>query len=121
MTELGLDDAVELVRGDALQRPSWGERPADIVFLDSPYALLDVLRSRRAVLAALDELVRAQLAPEGVLVFHAPHRRVVAAEFAPDLVVRERVYGSNALWYVQRDEAAARDPASAPRHEGGER
>jgi 16S rRNA (guanine966-N2)-methyltransferase len=114
VSELGLDDAVELVRGDALQRGNWGTRPADIVFLDSPYPLLDELRSRQAVLGALDELVRARLAPEGVLVFHAPHRMVAPREFAQDLVVRERVYGSNSLWYVQRDEAPlAADPAPA--------
>jgi len=101
VSELDLSDAVELVRGDALEVASWGERPADIVFLDSPYRLLVELRARRSVLAALDELVRMHLAPEGVLVFHAPHRMVRAAEFAADLVVRERVYGSNALWYVQ--------------------
>jgi 16S rRNA (guanine966-N2)-methyltransferase len=99
--ELGLDDAVELVRGDALHPASWGERPADVVFLDSPYPLLGEVRTRRAVLGALDELVRMHLASEGVLVFHAPHRMVAKSEFASDLVVRERVYGSNSLWYVQ--------------------
>jgi 16S rRNA (guanine966-N2)-methyltransferase len=107
VAELGLDDAVELVRGDAFQRGTWGERPADVVFLDPPYPLLDELRSRKAVLGALDELVRARLGPEGVLVFHAPHRMVAPGELAADLVARERVYGSNSLWYVQRDEVAA--------------
>jgi len=110
VSELGLDDAVEIVRGDALEAASWGEQPADIVFLDSPYPLLGELRTRRAVLAALDELARAHLASEGVLVFHAPHRMVGKGEFAPDLVVRERVYGSSSLWYVQR--------AAAPSEQG---
>lgn len=114
VSALGLDDAVELVRGDALERRTWGERPADLVFLDSPYAALDGLRSRRSLLAALDELVRTRLAPEGVLVFHAPHRLVGRSELAPDLVVRERVYGSSSLWYVQREEG------STPPAEGGE-
>ena len=50
------------------------------------------------------ELVRRHLAPEGVLVFHAPHRLDTPGEFASDLVVRERVYGSNSLWYLQREE-----------------
>ena len=126
VAELGLDDAIELVRGDAFQRATWGERPVDIVFLDSPYPLLGELRARQAVLAALDELVRARLAPEGVLVFHAPHRMVGASEFARDQVVRERVYGSNSLWYVQRDEATAptdttpADPTNDREREGGE-
>lgn len=115
VAELGLDDAVELVRGDALAPATWGERAPDIVFLDSPYPLLDELRARRAIFAALEELVRQRLAREGVLVFHAPHRIVQPGEFATDLVVRERVYGSNSLWYVQRDEP------EAPPAAGGER
>ncbi len=114
MAELGLDDAVERVRGDALARASWGERPPDLVFFDSPYPLLEPLRSRRALFQAMDELVRAHLAPEGLLVFHAPHRLVMPGEFAPDLVVRERVYGSNSLWYVQRDEPGQGSPAAEP-------
>ncbi len=110
---LGLDSAVERVRGDALQPPSWGEHPADIVFVDSPYPLLEPLRMRRALFAAIAELARAHLRPEGVLVFHAPHRKVFPGEFAPELVVRERVYGSNSIWYVQREE-----PGAAPGADG---
>jgi len=111
IAELELDDAVELLRADALHPASWGEHPLDIVFLDSPYPLLDELRKRRALFEAMEALVRRHLAPEGVLVFHAPQRLVTAREFAPDLVVRERVYGSNSLWYVQRDEP---EPAGEP-------
>jgi len=113
VTALGLDDAVELVRGDALEPRAWGDHPADIVFLDSPYPLLGELRTRRAVLGALDELVRRHLAAEGVLVFHAPHRLVGAHEFERDLVVRERVYGTNSLWYVQREEETT-GPSGSP-------
>jgi 16S rRNA (guanine966-N2)-methyltransferase len=102
--ELGIAATAELVRADALASASWGAHAYDVVFLDSPYALLDELRSRHALLGAVDALVRAHLAPEGVLVFHAPHRLVTSAEFGSGLVVRERVYGSNSLWYVQRDE-----------------
>lgn len=111
VSELGLDDAVELVRDDALQRASWGTRPADIVFFDSPYPLLDQLRTRRALFQAMEELLRSQLAPEGVLLFHAPHRLVSAGEFVHDWVVRERVYGTNSLWYVQREEPGPCNPA----------
>ena len=112
VSELALDDAVELARGDALAPASWGERPADVVFFDSPYPLLEPLRTRRALFQAMDELVRRQLAPEGVLVFHAPHRLVTRGEFASDLVVRERVYGSNSLWYLQREEPGSGNGAS---------
>jgi 16S rRNA (guanine966-N2)-methyltransferase len=117
VAELGLDDAVDLVHADALHPGSWGERPPDIVFLDSPYPLLDELRARRAVFAAIDELVGVRLAPEGVLVFHAPQRAVQPSEFGPGRVVRERVYGSNSLWYVQRDEPA--ENGAAPATDGG--
>jgi 16S rRNA (guanine966-N2)-methyltransferase len=92
----------ELVRGDALAASSWGAGPFDVVFLDSPYPLLDEAGSRAAVLGALHALVREHLAPEGVLVFHAPVRGVLPSEFGAELVVRERDYGTNALWYVQR-------------------
>jgi 16S rRNA (guanine966-N2)-methyltransferase len=114
VVDLDVDDAIELVRADALQPSTWGERAPDIVFLDSPYPLLDELRTRRAVFAALEELVRHRLAPEGVLVLHAPHRILQPFEFAADLVVRERVYGSNSLWYVQRDEPEPPPAEPAP-------
>jgi 16S rRNA (guanine966-N2)-methyltransferase len=104
VSDLGLEGVTELVRGDALHPGTWGERAPDIVFFDSPYPLLDELRTRQALFRAMEELVRARLAPEGVLVFHAPHRSLQASEFGPDRVVRERVYGSNSLWYVQREE-----------------
>jgi 16S rRNA (guanine966-N2)-methyltransferase len=99
--QLGLAEAAQIVRGDALSPWSWGEEPADVVFLDPPYPLLEELRTRRALFDALEELVRTRLAPAGVLVFHAPKRVVLRAEFARGLVCRERTYGSNALWYVQ--------------------
>jgi 16S rRNA (guanine966-N2)-methyltransferase len=106
VTELGLEGVAELVRGDALHAGTWGERAPDIVFFDSPYPLLDELRARQMLFRAMAELVK-RLAPEGVLVFHAPHRSVQASEFGAGLVVRERFYGSNSLWYVQREEPAA--------------
>ena len=105
VAELGLEGVTELVRGDALHPATWGERAPDVVFLDSPYPLLDELRTRQTLFRALGELA-GRLAPEGVLVFHAPHRAVQPFEFGAGWVVRERVYGSNSLWYVQRDEPA---------------
>lgn len=99
---LAVGERAELVRGDALAPASWGGERLDVVFLDSPYPLLDEASARAAVLGALHALVRERLAPEGVLVFHAPLRAVLPAEFGKDLVVRERDYGTNALWYVQR-------------------
>ena len=104
LTELGLEQKSSTLRGDALAKENWGERPLDIVFFDSPYPLLDEVALRQALFWAIHELVRHRLAPEGVLVFHAPLHKIMASEFSPELVVRERAYGSNSLWYVQRDE-----------------
>jgi 16S rRNA (guanine966-N2)-methyltransferase len=119
VADLGLGDVAELLRADALAPASWGDRAHDVVFLDPPYAFLDELRSRHAVLAALAELAQRHLAPEGVLVFHAPHRRVTGGELGPGLVVRERVYGTGSLWYVQRDDEAPASDAPA-RMDAGE-
>ena len=104
LAELDLAEKSETMRGDALDRAAWGELAYDVVFFDSPYPLLDEVALRQALFWAIHELVRHRLAPEGVLVFHAPLHKVLASEFAPGLVVRERVYGTNSLWYVQRDE-----------------
>ena len=106
---LGVAERSALLRADALAPPSWGlgdeaRRAFDLVFLDSPYPMLRAAASRAALLGTLERLVRECLAPEGVLVFHAPRGEVLATEFPRDLVVRERHYGTNTLWYVQKDE-----------------
>ncbi len=106
--ELGLSGSAEIVRADALGEAAWGGQPRDLVFLDPPYALLEELRHRRAVLDALHALVRGHLASEGVLVFHAPRGAVSRTEFDAGMLLREREYGTNALWYVQLDSPAAR-------------
>ena len=100
--ELGIGARVQLVRADALARASWGEERPDVVFLDPPYALLDELGTRRSLLAAVQELGTSFLAPQGVLVLHVPKRALMAQEFGGALLVRERLYGTNALWYAQR-------------------
>jgi len=110
--DLGIGDRTQVSQGDALSAVAWdGEGWADVVFFDPPYPLLGEPKARPRVLAALHGLVRRVLAPEGVLVFHAPRGAVLSADFEPDLVVRERVYGRNSLWYVQLE-----DPGEA---EGG--
>jgi 16S rRNA (guanine966-N2)-methyltransferase len=101
---LGLADACELVRADGLTPGAWGEPPSDVVFVDPPYRFLDEPNARGRVLEAIATLAARYLAPEGVLVFHTPPHAVTSAEFGPDVRVRERTYGTNALWYVQRDE-----------------
>ncbi len=104
---LGVGRRARVVKGDALARASWGdERSADVVFLDPPYPFLSEEDTRRAVLEAFHALVRDVLAPEGVLVLHVPRGRLRDSDFAADVCARERLYGTNALWYAQREEDA---------------
>ena len=117
--ELGIGERVQLVRADALARASWGEERPDVVFLDPPYALLDELGPRRSLLAAIQELGTGLLAPQGVLVLHTPRRALMTQEFGSALLVRERVYGSNALWYVQRAEEDGAAPGGSVSDEEG--
>ena len=105
--ELDLGQVSEVLRADALEPASWDdEHGFDIVFYDPPYPFLRDPKARQRVLDALWVLVLEILAPEGVLVFHAP-RGAVDLEQRDEVVVRERVYGSNAIFYLQREEAAA--------------
>ncbi len=98
---LDLGDRAEIVRGDALAPSSWGDEAPDVVIFDPPYPLLKSMESRRAVLTAIERLVADALAPEGVLVFHAPRRAVDLSDEGADWTCRAREYGSNTLWYVQ--------------------
>jgi 16S rRNA (guanine966-N2)-methyltransferase len=102
--ELGLTGRVELVRGDALAPASWGgPASADVVLFDPPYPMLDDPATRALLLGALARLVEDVLLPEGVAVLHAPAGKLARADL-PDVLVRERSYGTNALWYLQREE-----------------
>lgn len=120
---LGLEAVSELVRADALVSGSWGaarpragvvgapsseaapEHGFDVVFFDPPYPLLRESTSRRELLLALERLVRGALAPEGVVVFHAPAGELRTSELAPGIAAAQRRYGSNALWYLQHEPA----------------
>jgi 16S rRNA (guanine966-N2)-methyltransferase len=112
---LGLDERVETARGDALDPRSWRGGALfrhralwDLIFVDPPYAMLEVPRGRRAVFDALAALGREHLASPGYLVLHAPRRLLGAHDFPPDVDVALRQYGSTALWYVTRGEPAGR-------------
>lgn len=117
---LGLADRARVVRGNALGEETWGDEPFDVVLFDSPYPLLQEKRDREAIFRAIERLAREHLAPEGVLVFHGPHRGVFAFEFPRGIVLRERDYGTNSLWYVQREEPGA-EPAREPTDMDGAR
>jgi len=103
--ELRMQERAQVRGGDALVPYSWnGEAWADVILFDPPYPLLDDPERRPVVLAALHQLIETVLAPEGVLVFHAPRRKVDRVHFDEGLQVAEREYGSHALWYLQAGE-----------------
>ena len=95
---LGVGGRVEIVVADALKAPSWGP-PADVVFLDPPYTLLDDERGR--VLRALGDLVASRIADDGIVVLHTPCGALTAGEVAAGHA-HVRSYGTNDLWYVER-------------------
>ncbi|MEW6073636.1 MAG: 16S rRNA (guanine(966)-N(2))-methyltransferase RsmD [Planctomycetota bacterium] len=100
---LGVEERATVVEGDALDRREWGEgEPYDVVLLDPPYPLLLDPTSRRAVLAAVESLAARHLAPEGIVVLHAPRGELDRPDFPPCLALAERRYGTNTLWYAQR-------------------
>ena len=114
VVDLGLLERAEIVRGDALAWEPDGRTdpadPADIIFYDPPYPMLDDARWRRQVFEQLRGLLDSSpapgpraLAPEGVVVFHAPRRKVREEDFAPGIACVERIYGTNSLWYLQRE------------------
>ncbi len=103
---LGVEERVLVVGGDALAPASWGEGERyDVVLLDPPYPLLREAESRRGLLDALHALVREAMAPDAVLVLHAPARALEPGELGGGLEIAERRYGTNAIWYVQQSES----------------
>ncbi len=96
--ELGVEDRVEIRCADALAPASWGDT-ADLVFCDSPYAMLS--ESREPLFQALETLVSEFLEPSGVLVFHSPYRVVRSTEFRGASEIESRRYGSNELWFLR--------------------
>lgn len=98
---LGLEDACEVVTGDALSPAGWGGEPWDVVFLDPPYPMVRSLDERRIVLDGLEALRAAHLAPGGVVVLHTPRNTLRASDLTRGGVEpRLREYGTNAIWYL---------------------
>ncbi|MFT5288606.1 MAG: 16S rRNA (guanine(966)-N(2))-methyltransferase RsmD [Planctomycetota bacterium] len=82
-------------------RPGW-----DIVFCDPPYPLLRAPATKLEVLGTVRALLEKSLAPEGILVLHAPSRAVDEPDLDwPGVSVGRRTYGTNAIWYLQREDA----------------
>lgn len=105
---LALEERAEIAPADALQPSSWTARDGggvyDLVFVDSPYPLLTSAATRRMLLRSLDELVGEHLAPDGVLVFHAPHAGVAEHDFGERVSASLRAYGTNDLWRLEKRE-----------------
>jgi 16S rRNA (guanine(966)-N(2))-methyltransferase RsmD len=101
---LGAAQRAEIVAGDAVDASSWGGADAryELVFFDPPYPWLRAGEQRTAVLRAVQAIAAEYLAPEGVLVLHAPKGLLAADSFGSGLLPRLREYGSNALWYLRR-------------------
>ena len=101
--QLGVEDRLECVRGDAFDPLRWRGMAADVVFLDPPYPWLKEASKRKVIFGGVQGLLEEALAPDGVIVFHAPRGAVTAAEFGEGVEVAERNYGTNAIWYVGRE------------------
>jgi len=96
-------ERAEIVAGDALEPSSWGGADAryELVFFDPPYPWLRAGVRRAPLLRAVQQLVAAHLAPDGVIVLHAPRGLLAAEAFGPGVAARLREYGTNALWYLR--------------------
>ena len=99
---LAAEEQCTILRADArhaLDAPIAGG-PFEIVFLDPPYAMIEESRARE--LRALATLVESHLGDDGIAVLLVPHGALAAEELAPARA-RVRRYGTNDLWYVERD------------------
>jgi 16S rRNA (guanine966-N2)-methyltransferase len=102
--DLALEDRAEIVQADALEKRSWGENGAryELVFFDAPYPMLEIGKTRHAILTSVGALVRERLTSKGLLVFHAPKDRVQENELGEGLSIELSEYGTNAIFYVEK-------------------
>ncbi len=105
---LGLLERAEIVRADALEPSSWtwadGSEKCDYAFDDAPYPLVQREPSCSQVLAAVRTLVLEHLETGGEAVMHVPRGALAAASFGADIAAEVRTYGTNDLWFLERDE-----------------
>lgn len=110
---LGLGDKAKVVRADALKKSAWGDVPANLVFLDPPYATIEDPIAREKLLTALDLLRREHVTDDARLVLHAPARSLELLRHrfpGSDL----RAYGDSALLYLDAERTGAHEQGSAP-------
>ena len=104
---LGAGERVRVVAADALSPAAWrdpGDKRFDVIFYDPPYPLVRVGPGRKRVLEALALLANDRLQETGMIVFHAPRNLLKPADFGA-LASRERVYGTNSLWYLTQPQS----------------
>ena len=97
---LDVGDRAQLEVGDALAPRRWGDPSQDLLFLDPPYPLVREGPGRKRVLSALGHWFESFAGPGALALLHVPRYALAAREFPPGSEVEERVYGSNAIWYV---------------------
>lgn len=100
LAALDVGDRAQLEVGDALAPRRWGDPPHDLLFLDPPYPLVREGPGRKRVLAALGHWFGSFAGPGALALLHVPRYALAAREFPAGSTVEERVYGSNAIWYV---------------------
>ncbi len=101
---LGLEERATVAVADALRAPTWrapGDGPFDLVFFDPPYAMLREGGQRTDLVRALAEVGEKALAPDGLIVFHAPRRTVRPVE-VKTFDASSRDYGTSTLWFLER-------------------
>jgi len=109
----GLGERCHIVRADALALPGCvpppAGLPADLIFVDPPYELVDDPNRRAGLFEALEELAGTWIAPGAVLALH--HRPIPHALW-PARKLREwdkRRYGRSQLTFFELGEEAADD------------
>ena len=104
-------DRCEIVRRDALTlglpRLDLAGLPADMVFVDPPYALTDDAEGRDRLFAALERLIGGWVRPDAVLALH--HRPMRLTECPSDRLAEwdRRVYGHSQLTFFEVSQEAA--------------
>ena len=105
VAELAVEERARVVRNDALSARAWHEpdaarEPWDIVFCDPPFAVYEDPKQRKELHEALDQMLTAHLAPQGVIALHAPVRAAEMLRLKTPCSIETRAYGSSCLVYL---------------------
>jgi 16S rRNA (guanine(966)-N(2))-methyltransferase RsmD len=103
-----LADRCEMVQADVLGLPDCSSTsavlPADLVFVDPPYALVDDPNDRASLFRALEDLCGSWVADGAVVVLH--HRPIPHAVWPTDRLREwdKRIYGQSQLTFFETAE-----------------